>query len=52
LDHGAEFGAHSVHEDGKWDSEFKRHFERHGIKPIPGEDKSSSDKWKARTMVL
>jgi len=34
LDHGAEFGAHRVHEDGKWDSEFKRHLERYGIKPI------------------
>jgi putative transposase len=34
LDHGAEFGAHRVHEDGKWDSEFKQHLERHGIKPI------------------
>jgi putative transposase len=34
LDHGAEFGAHHIHEDGKWDSEFKRHLEKHGIKPI------------------
>jgi len=34
LDHGAEFGAHRVHEDGKWDSEFKNHLEKHGIKPI------------------
>jgi hypothetical protein len=34
LDHGAEFGAHRIHEDGKWDSEFKRHLEKHGIKPI------------------
>ena len=28
------FGAHRIHEDGKWDSEFKRHLEKHGIKPI------------------
>ena len=34
MDHGAEFGAHRVHEDGKWDSDFKKHLERHGIKPI------------------
>ena len=34
MDHGAEFGAHRVHQDGKWDSEFKKHIERHGIKPI------------------
>jgi len=34
MDHGAEFGAHRVHEDGKWDSDFKKHIERHGIKPI------------------
>jgi len=34
MDHGAEFGAHRIHEDGKWDSEFKRHLEKHGIKPI------------------
>ena len=34
LDHGAEFGANRVRENGKWDSEFKKHIERHGIKPI------------------
>jgi len=34
LDHGTEFGANRVREDGKWDSEFKKHIERHGIKPI------------------
>lgn len=34
MDHGAEFGAHRVHQDGKWDSDFKKHIERHGIKPI------------------
>ena len=34
MDHGAEFGAHRVHEDGKLDSDFKKHIERHGIKPI------------------
>jgi len=34
FDHGAEFRAHRVHQDGKWDSEFKKHIERHGIKPI------------------
>ena len=34
FDHGAEFGAHRVHQDGKWDSEFKRHIEKNGIKPI------------------
>jgi putative transposase len=34
MDHGAEFGANRVHPDGKWDSDFKKHIERHGIKPI------------------
>jgi putative transposase len=34
LDHGAEFDAHRVHEDGKYDSEFKNHLEKQGIKPI------------------
>jgi putative transposase len=24
MDHGAEFGAHCVHEDGKWSSDFKK----------------------------
>ena len=34
LDHGSEFGAHRIHEDGSWDSEFKDGLERYGIKPI------------------
>jgi len=34
MDHGAEFGAHRIHDDGSWSSEFKDHLERHGIKPI------------------
>lgn len=34
MDRGAEFGAHRVHEDGKWDSDFKQHLERHGINAI------------------
>jgi putative transposase len=34
MDHGAEFGAHRVREDGYWDSDFKQHLERHGIRPI------------------
>jgi len=34
LDHGSEFGAHRIHEDGSWDSEFKDRLERYGIKPI------------------
>lgn len=34
MDHGAEFGAHRVHDDGKWDSDFKQHLGRYGIKPI------------------
>jgi putative transposase len=36
MDHGSEFGAHRVHEDGTWDGDFKKHLERHGIKPILG----------------
>ena len=34
LDHGSEFGAHRVHDDGTWNSEFKHHLEKLGVKPI------------------
>ena len=34
MDHGAEFVAHRIHDDGSWNSEFKDHLEKHGIKPI------------------
>ncbi len=34
MDHGSEFGAHRIHEDGTWNSEFKEHMEKYGIKPI------------------
>ena len=34
LDHGSEFGAHKINEDGSWNSEFKRHVEALGIKLI------------------
>ena len=34
MDHGSEFGAHRIHDDGSWSSEFKGHLERCGIKPI------------------
>ena len=34
LDHGSEFGAHRIHEDGSRRSEFKDHLEKYGIKPI------------------
>jgi putative transposase len=34
MDHGSEFGAHRVHEDGSWNGDFKDHLEKHGIKPI------------------
>jgi len=34
MDHGAEFGAHRIHDDGNWNSEFKDHLEMHGIRPI------------------
>jgi transposase InsO family protein len=36
MDHGSEFGAHRVHEDGTWNGDFKKHLEEHGIKPILG----------------
>jgi len=36
MDHGSEFGAHRVHEDGTWNGDFKKHLEMHGIKPILG----------------
>jgi transposase InsO family protein len=36
MDHGGEFGAHRVHEDGTWNGDFKNHLEKHGIKPILG----------------
>ena len=34
MDHGSEFGAHRINEDGTWTSEFKKCLEEHGIKPI------------------
>jgi putative transposase len=34
LDHGSEFGAHRVHDDGNWNGDFKDHLEKYGIKPI------------------
>jgi putative transposase len=34
MDHGSEFGAHRINKDGSWDSEFKKHIEELGIKPI------------------
>jgi len=34
LDHGSEFGAHRIHDDGSWQSDFKNHLEKYGIKPI------------------
>jgi putative transposase len=34
MDHGSEFGAHRLNEKGEWDSEFKRHILKYGIKPI------------------
>ncbi|MDD1752492.1 MAG: hypothetical protein LUQ38_05315 [Methanotrichaceae archaeon] len=34
MDHGSEFGAHRVPENGKWEGQFKTHLEKHGIKPI------------------
>jgi len=33
-DHGSEFGAHRVHEDGSWEGDFKEHLTKYGIKPI------------------
>jgi len=33
IDHGSEFGAHKIHDDGRWNSEFKDHLKKHGIKP-------------------
>jgi putative transposase len=34
MDHGSEFGAHRVRNDGSWNSDFKNHLEKYGIKPI------------------
>ena len=34
LDHGSEFGAHRIHDDGRWNGEFKDHLKKYGIKPI------------------
>jgi len=36
MDHGSEFGAHRVHEDGTWNGGFKQHLEEYGIRPILG----------------
>jgi len=34
LDHGSEFGAYRIHDDGSWMSDFKSHLEKYGIRPI------------------
>jgi putative transposase len=34
IDHGSEFGAHRIHDDGSWNCEFKDHLKKYGIKPI------------------
>jgi putative transposase len=34
LDHGSEFGAHRICDDGSWSSDFKDHLDKYGIKPI------------------
>ena len=34
FDHGSEFGAHRIHDDGSWKSDFKSHLEKYGIRPI------------------
>ena len=34
MDHGSEFGAHRIDENGEWDGEFKQHILKYGIKPI------------------
>jgi hypothetical protein len=47
MDHGSEFGAHRIHEDGSWCSELKDHLKKYGIKPILA---ASSDKRKAETI--
>ncbi|MFZ2184447.1 MAG: hypothetical protein WAZ20_00340 [Methanothrix sp.] len=31
LDHGSEFGAHRIHGDGSWNSEFKDHLKKYGV---------------------
>jgi putative transposase len=46
--HRAEFGAHRIHDDGSWNSEFKDHLERHGIKPILARVKHPQTNGKAR----
>ena len=34
MDHGSEFGAHRMDDNGYWDSEFKQYVETKGIRPI------------------
>jgi hypothetical protein len=34
FDHGSEFGAYRIHDDGIWSSEFKDLLKIYGIKPI------------------
>jgi putative transposase len=36
MDHGSEFGAHRVHEDGTWNGNLKQHLDKYGIRPILG----------------
>ncbi|TFH50876.1 MAG: hypothetical protein E4G89_02575 [Methanothrix sp.] len=50
LDHGSELGAHRIHDDGSWNSEFKDHFKKYGIKPILARVKHPPDERKVRTV--
>jgi transposase InsO family protein len=47
MDHGSEFGAHRVHEDGSWNGSFK-HLEKHGIRPILGRVAHPQTNWKLK----
>lgn len=50
LDHGSEFGAHRIHDDGSWNSEFKDHLKKIWHQAYISQSEASSDKRKAGTV--
>jgi hypothetical protein len=50
MDHGSEFGAHRIHDDGKLEQRIQRSFEKIWYQTNIGKNKASSDKRKAGTV--
>jgi len=50
LDHGSEFGAHRIHDDGSWNSKFKGSPKKIWYQAHISQSEASSDERKARTV--